>query len=641
MRHFLLPFLAVLLLVATCGCIAETAVPAGTQAATATAYPTVSVVYDNDDLDSGQAAADMESTISLNGNSISFKGSGVSVDGTTATISSAGTYRIRGTLNDGQIVVSAGDEDKVKLVLDGASITNGSGAPIYIISADKTIITLAEGTENFVTDGKSYIFDEAGADEPDAAIFSKDDLTINGDGSLTVTAQYNHGIVSRDDLKITGGHITVTAPGDGIRGKDSVAVKDGTITIDAGGDGIQSSNDEDPEKGYVSIEGGALTITAGEDGIQAETSLSVTGGSLDITTGNGSSTTSTTNTDLGGRHAMTNTATITDTSTKALKANGPVTITGGTMTIDSADDAIHSDDSIRIDSGTITAATGDDGVHANSTLVINGGTITITKSCEGLEAKVITINDGTIHVTASDDGINAADGSGGLMMQGGARPGQFATATTVSSISLTINGGYIYVDANGDGIDVNGPITMTAGTVIVNGPASNGNGALDYDGTFTMNGGYLVAAGSSGMVMAPGSSSSQYSVMVNFDTTQPAGTMVHIESDTGEDLLTFVPTKTYQSVVLNSPELAKGMTCSVKTGGSSTGTVKDGLYTGGTYSGGTLVTTLSISGVVTTSGSTAAMGMGGNMGGGRAAPPAGGGMQPGTAQGERPARMTR
>jgi hypothetical protein len=222
------------------------------------------------------------------------------------------------------------------------------------------------------------------------------------------------------------------------------------------------------------------------------------------------------------------------------------------------------------------------------------------------------------------------------MMQGGARPGQNTGATSGSSILLTINGGYIYVDANGDGIDVNGPVTMTGGTVIVNGPVNNGNGALDYDGAFTMNGGYLVAAGSSGMAMAPQSSSSQYSIMVNFDNTQPVGTMVHIETVIGDDLLTFVPTKTYQSVVLSSPELANGMTCSVYTGGSSTGTVRDGLYTGGTYSGGTPVTTLTLSGVVTTAGSTAAMGMGGNMAGGWA-PPTAGDIQPGA----RPARMTR
>jgi hypothetical protein len=327
---------------------------------------------------------------------------------------------------------------------------------------------------------------------------------------------------------------------------------------------------------------------------------------------------------------MTTSATTTEISTKALKASGPVTIAEGTITIDAADDAVHSDDSIRIDSGTITAATGDDGIHANTSLTINGGTITITKSYEGLEAKVITINDGTIHITASDDGINGADGSGGFGMQGGARPGQNAAATSGSSVSLTINGGYIYVDANADGIDVNGQITMTGGTVIVNGPTNNGNGALDYDGTFTINGGYLVAVGSSGMAMAPGSSSSQYSIIVNLDTTQQAGTMVHIGTESGEDILSFVPTKTYQSVVVSSPEIVKGMSCSVYAGGSSTGTVRDGLYTGGTYSGGSLVTTLSISGLVTTAG----MGSGGD-------PTGGGGMQPEHAGHETGTRMTR
>jgi hypothetical protein len=605
MKQLFILFLAVLLLVASCGCIAETPFSTGSPASRTTiASPGVPVVYTQEDLDYVQADT-TESSLILAGDFMTSEGSGISIDGTTATITSAGTYRISGTLDNGQILVSAGDDAKVKLILDRASIKNDSGAPVSVISADKTILSLAEGTDNSVTDGKSYVFDQEGSHEPDAAIFSKDDLTINGNGSLTVTAQYNHGIVGKNDLKITGGHISVTVPGDGVRGKDTVAIKDGTITIHAGGDGIQSGNDKDPEKGAVIIEGGSLAIAAGGDGIQAETSISITGGSLDITTGNGSAAASATNMDPRGGRTMTNTASATGTSTKALKANGPVIITGGTMTIDSADDAIHSGDSIRINSGTITASTGDDGVHANSTLTVNGGTICITTCYEGLEAKAITINNGTIHITARDDGINAADGSGGFMMQGGARPGQNAAATSGSGISLAVNGGYIYVDASGDGIDVNGPITMTAGTVIINGPTSNGDGALDYDGSFTMNGGYLVAAGSSGMALAPSSSSSQYSVMVNFPFALSAGTMVHIETDDGEDLLTFVPTKTYRSVVLSSPKLEKGMTCSVYTGGNYSSTGNDNLFSGGIYSGGTLVTSLPLSGAVTTGGSTA------------------------------------
>ena len=221
----------------------------------------ISVEYDRDDLDSSVSSPDM-SYIKLEGDSITFEGSGATVNGNIVTITSAGMYSISGTLNDGQIIVDTQDAETVELVLNGADITYSTSAPIYVSNAGKTVITLADGTENYVTDGASYLFEDA-EDEPNAAIFSKDDLTINGNGSLTVNANYNNGIASKDDLKITGGSITVTAVNDGIKGRDSIAVKDGTITINAGGDGMQANNDIDAEKGYVAIEGGTLDITAG------------------------------------------------------------------------------------------------------------------------------------------------------------------------------------------------------------------------------------------------------------------------------------------------------------------------------------------------------------------------------------------
>ena len=224
-----------------------------------TATPVV-VEYDDDDLTSSAESSNV-SHIRLEGDAITLDGSGATVKGTTVTITSAGTYSISGTLSDGQIVVDTQDEDKVVLVLNGADITCSTSAPIYVVNAEKTVISLADGTENVVTDGETYVLTDTESDEPNAAIFGKDDLTINGTGSLTVNANYNNGIASKDDLKITGGQITVDAVNDGIKGKDSVAIKDGTIIINAGSDGIQSTNQEDAEKGVVAIEGGSLNIT--------------------------------------------------------------------------------------------------------------------------------------------------------------------------------------------------------------------------------------------------------------------------------------------------------------------------------------------------------------------------------------------
>ncbi len=513
------------------------------------------------------ASAPLTTYIVLEGDAITYYGSGATIDGSVITITAAGTYDVIGALDDGQIVVDSADEETVEIVFHGVSITNSTGAAIFVTSADKTQITLADGTENTLTDGAAYVFPDPTEDEPDAALFSKDDLVIDGEGALTVNANYNNGIASKDDLKIKGGVITVNAVNDGIRGKDSIEIKDGTITVAAGGDGLQSNNDEDADKGYIEIEDGALTVTAFADGIQAETYLTITGGTFDIVTGGGS------------------TQVTTDTA-KGLKADVHLAIITGTFAINAADDAVHSNASLTIEGGTLTLASSDDAIHSETALVINGGDIAITTCYEGIESTAITINDGTIHMIASDDGINIA-----------------GDVEDPMNYHLQINGGYIVVDANGDGIDVNGSITMEGGTVLVNGPTNNGNGAIDYDTTFALNGGILVAAGSSGMAQAPSNSSTQYSVLVNLSSAKAANTLFHIEQADGTAVLTFKPTKTYQSVLFSLQTLANGVSYKVYTGGSSTGAVTDGLYSGGTYTPGDQAATFTISSIVTKVGS--------------------------------------
>lgn len=508
--------------------------------------------------------------ITLNGDSISVEGCGAVVNSSVVTITSAGVYSISGTLTDGQIVVATEETGTVELILNGATITSTTSAPLFVSSAEETLITLADGTENRLTDGTTYVFAE-GEDEPDAALFSKDDLVIQGNGSLTVNANHKNGIAGKDDLEITGGNITVTAVNHGIKGKDSITVRGGTFTLTTGGDGMQSDNDEDADKGYILIEDGTFNITSANDGIQAETTLTVNAGTFTIVAGGGSSA-------------------VTEDSAKGLKAGANLIITGGDITINAADDAIHSNGSLTIAGGDMTLATADDGIHAEATLTINDGEITISKCYEGIESTVIIINDGTIHLVADDDGINIAGGNDNPI-----DPGDY---------HLDINGGYIVVDADGDGLDANGSINMSAGVVLVNGPTNNGNGAIDYDGAFAMTGGFLVAAGSSGMAQAPGAASStQYSVLVNLTKTGSAGALFHLQTQAGEDILTFAPAKTYQSVVFSSPELAMGTTYRVYTGGSSTGTATDGLYSGGVYSAGTQAATFTISSMVTTVGS--------------------------------------
>ena len=558
----------------------------------------ISVEVDFDDEDLEAASSDSAATtIDLEGDTIVVAGSGAVVNGSIVTITAPGVYSLNGSLDDGQVVVNASNEDTVVLVLNSVAIFSSTSAPIYVNVAEKVILTLADGTENVITDGDDYVFPDAETSEPDAAIFSKEDLTINGAGSLMVNANYNHGIVSKDDLKITGGTITVNAVNDGIKGRDSIAVMDGTITVTAGGDGLQANNDEDAKEGYIAIEGGTLNITVGADGIQAVTRLLVSGGSLTITSGSG----------------RMNTYNNTIDSAKGLKAGEDVTITGGVLAIASTDDALHSNGSLTISGGEMVLASADDGIHADTSLVINRGEVTITESYEGIESAAITINGGTIHLASKDDGINAAGGVDGSAAGGGWGRDNFAES---GIYTLTINGGYVFVDAIGDGLDVNGTIAMTGGTVIVNGPTSNGNGPVDYMGSFTIDGGFFVAVGSAGMAQSPTTDSSQYSVMQTFSSAVSGGTLFHLESSDGKEILTFMPAKAYQSVLISTPELTNGETYVVYLGGSSNGTAVDGLYSSGTYTPGNELTTFTISSIVTGGG------MGGFMDGG-------GGMRPG------------
>ncbi len=531
--------------------------------------------------------------ISLEGSSISAAGDGVTVEGSKATITAPGTYSLSGTLTNGRIVVNTQSDELVRLILNGVNITSADSAPIFFQKANEVMIVLADGTQNTLSDGASYTYDDAEKEEPKAAIFSNADLTIFGNGALAVTGNFNDGISSDDGIVIAGGSISVTAVDDGIRGKNYVVIKDGALAIDAQANGIKSDEEEDATKGYVSIAGGTLTITSRGDAIQAQTDAIITSGTLNITTSGG-----------------------TESSAKGIKGAVSVSIDGGSFTIDAADDALHSNGSITINGGTFALASADDGVHADDMLEINGGEITISQSYEGLESAVITINNGTIHVTSSDDGINVAGGMDSSGFGGPQRMGQ-DTFTSATNQYLYVNGGYVWVDANGDGLDVNGAVEMTGGTVLVNGPTGQNNAALDYDAGFKISGGYLVAVGSAGMAMAPDQNSSQNSILVGFGSSAAAGDLVHIQNATGEDLLTFQATKAFQTIAFSAPQIAQGDTLTIYTGGSSTGIATDGLYQGGSYTAGTQVASVTISGVVTTSGN---VGGGPGMGGPRRRP---------------------
>lgn len=567
--------------------------------------------------------------VTLDKNSINVSGNGTSVSGTTLTISSAGTYIISGTLDDGQIVISAGKNDVVKLVLNNASISSSTAPAIYAEKAQKTIIILADGTTNTLSDGSNYYTESSEtstetdtSSSPNAAIFCQDDLTITGNGTLDVVGNAHNGITSKDILRISSGTINVNAANNGITGRDSLAIIGGNITVTALGDGIRSTYAEtdDSSKGHISIENVVINITSGEDGIQAEKNLIVNSGTITITTGGGSEgVIHTTANDFGGRFgSMQPTAEDSSTvSRKAVKAGSEFSVNDGIFTINSYDDSIHCNGTVNINGGTFDISAGDDAVHADDTLSIQNGNIKVSSSYEGLEANIINISGGTIDITASDDGLNAAGGNDSSGF-GGGRPQDNFSNTSGNIAQLNISGGTLYVTANGDGVDSNAAITISGGTTVVNGTTSSGNGIIDHDGECKIIGGTLIGSGTSGMLEMPDSTSTQNSVAVTLSTSQQSNTLVYITDTDGNILTAMSPVKNFNCIVFSSSLLKTGGTYYVYIGGTANGESVNGYYSQADVSGGTKYTEFTISDVVTyvnENGITGSGGMGGNMGG--------------------------
>lgn len=504
--------------------------------------------------------------ISLDGATATTAGDSVEIDGSEVTITGGGSYALSGTLDDGQVVVDAGDDDDVVLILDGVDIVNGDGAAIAVLNADEAVVVLAEGSSNRLTDGSEYVFPDSDTDEPNATLYSAADLAIAGEGELIVTANYNDGIASKDGLVIDAGTIAVTAVDDGIRGKDYVIVEGGAITIEAMGDGIKSDNDEDTDRGYVLVADGSVTIDAGDDAIQAATDILITGGTLDV--------------EAGG----------TSGSGRALQGDVMVSITGGEVQAVAADDAIHSNEAVIIDGGTLTLAAGDDGIHGDYTVMIDSGAVTIVDSFEGIEAEVITINGGTIDITSNDDGLNVASAEASAATEvaagGGRGGGPGGGVEEVGEHYIYINGGSVSITVTdalaeqGDGIDANGHIVMTGGVVSVSGATDTRNSAIDYSGgSFTMSGGLIIGTNVDGRNSeGVGVGSTQASLYIVTGSTLPAGTVVHIESSDGSGLVTFEPANDYSVIVFSSSDLVAGESYDVYVGGTVSGGSASGLY---------------------------------------------------------------
>lgn len=525
--------------------------------------------------------------IRLNGDTASCDSNAVEISGSTVTITDEGTYILSGALDDGMVIVNAEKTDKLQIVLDNVSIHSESSAALYILQADKVFLTMATDSVNTLSNGGTFTaIDE---NNIDAVIFSREDLTLNGNGSMTIESPAGHGIVSKDDLVLTSGTYEITASSHGLSGKDSVRIAAGSFTIASGKDGVHAENTDDASSGFLYIAGGTYQIEAEGDGLSAESTLQIEDGSFTIQTGGGSANAVTTQSNdmrggFFGPEMESSTSSEDTVSTKGVKASGDLTLNGGTFSIDSMDDAFHSNANLTVNGGSYEIATGDDGFHADEQMVIHTGDINITESYEGIEGLSVEISGGNISLVASDDGINAAGGNDQSGMNGPWGVDHFSAGS--DDCFIHISGGTLYIQASGDGIDSNGSLTISGGETCVSGPTNGADGALDCESEATITGGIFVAVGSSQMAQNFGSASTQGAIMVSVGSQQ-AGSVIALADSAGQTLLSWTADKAFDSVLMSCPEIVQGSTYTLTVDGSSTEITMDSLlYSAGGGIGG-------------------------------------------------------
>ena len=429
--------------------------------------------------------------------------------GNVYTITSAGTYTVSGLL-EGQIVVDAGENDEVVIELSDATINNGSDSPIKIVSAGTVDVSAKKDTENVINDTRSTKTTDD-ENQGEGAIYAVCDLKIKGNGTLVVNAAYNNGIHTTKDLTIQNLSLKVTAYDNALKGNDSISVTSGNVVaISTNGDGVKTENTDVSKNGVtrgdITVSGGTLTVYAAGDGFQAAHNFEMTAGEEGTTP---------TVTVYTGSYSGYTASSASTTSYKGVKVQNELNIKDGTITLQTYDDGLHADYGTSFDDGSkgsgtinITGGTvnmsvyapenktaggrqgpggwggqqsvvGADAIHADNVLNITGGTVNIDSAYEGLEANVINVSGGKTTVAANDDGVNATKGN--------------------STAQINVTGGYLDVtvspSGDTDGIDSNGYYTQTGGVVITRGPNSQNAAAIDAEGSVSISGGTLIVLG--------------------------------------------------------------------------------------------------------------------------------------------------
>lgn len=532
-----------LLACAVCGCAAAPETTTESSQASSVSdsitYLDAADMFTKRDKQSDYASEDA-TEITLSDSKSTCDSPAVRVSDNQITITRTGTYVLSGSLTNGQIVVDASGE-KVQIVLKDASINCDTSAAIYVKSADKVFVTLAENTSNTLTNTKDFVAIDD--NNIDAVIFSKSDLSLNGSGTLTIHAAYGHGIVSKDDLVITSGTYDITAARHALSGKDSVRIADGVFTLNAKKDGIHSENTDNDEKGFIYIADGTFSITCDSDGMDAEETLQVDGGTITIAAGD------------DGLHAdgdlVLNDGTVTITKSYEGLEGKTVTITGGSYAVTASDDGVNA-------SGDGTAGDSSDSASSDS--------FKEQKMPSGTPPKQPQNSSDSTEMP--DAPKSAPDGNG--------NPGPEGMEDATDYNLIQISGGMLTVNAGGDGLDSNGDLTVTGGEIYIDGPVQGGNGALDCSGAATISGGTVIAVGSSGMAENFSSSSTQGSMLVTVSASMISGEIT-LQDSNGNSLLSYTPAKSYNSVVISCPKLTSGETYTLLAGDTTTTVTLDSL----------------------------------------------------------------
>ncbi|MBE6624431.1 MAG: carbohydrate-binding domain-containing protein [Ruminococcaceae bacterium] len=500
-------------------------------------YTEAVTIFNSDDMftdrDKNPSYDSSATVITLNGENIECESSDVLISGGQITISAGGDYIIRGSALDASIVVNASSTDKVCLVLDGANISTSEFASIFVKKAKKVFV-LVKGSCSLSSVGEFVDRDIGSAG---AVIYSKEDITLQGDGSLTISTEHGHGIESKGNLKISSLSLTVNASSHAICAKDSIRTLNSNLNLTAGKDAIHAES-QSVGAGYIYCEGGQMTITSGFDALDGTGAISVDNVKMVISSGMA----------VSGSSSM-----------KGFKSDDSIAILSGDVSINSSDDGIHSGDSVLIAGGKLSISCSDDAIHADQTIFITGGDTSVTKSYEGLEGQRVVICSGKLKINANDDGINAGGGNDSS--------GQNDEFDQSVRCSIDISGGEIYVNAKGDGVDSNGTISVSGGITIVEGPTNNKNGPFDYDLSASVTGGIFVAIGSPGMAMNF-SKGTQGAILHNFENTAPASSELKIyDGDTL--ILSHISEKQFVSVLVSAPSFKVGGTYKIVAGEQS------------------------------------------------------------------------